>query len=90
MHCVVRRRRRRRRRRRSLKESSLWLKRIEKSGKKIFFRETHGVRAFDFGRVDRVDRVDVASISVVVVSIDVVSIDETFESRDLLFIFARV
>ena len=84
MHCVVRRRRRRRR---SLKESSLWLKRIEKSGKKIFFRETHGVRAFDFGRVDRVD---VASISVVVVSIDVVSIDETFESRDLLFIFARV
>ena len=59
------------------------MKRVEKSGKKIFFRETHGVHAFDFGRVDRVDRVDVASISVVVV-------DETFESRDLLFIFARV
>ena len=66
------------------------MKRIEKSGKKIFFRETHGVHAFDFGRVDRVDRVDVASISVVVVSIDVVVVDETFESRDLLFIFARV
>ena len=64
------------------------MKRIEKSGKKIFFRETHGVRAFDFGRVDRVD---VASISVVVVSIDVVVVvDETLESRDLLFIFARV
>ena len=64
------------------------MKRVEKSGKKIFFRETHGVRAFDFGRVDRVDRVDVASISVVV-SIDV---DETFEfaPHDLLFIFARV
>jgi hypothetical protein len=65
------------------------LKRVEKSGKKIFFRATHGVRAFDFGRVNRVDRVDVASISVVV-SIDVVVVDETFESRDLLFIFARV
>ena len=63
------------------------MKRVEKSGKKIFFSETHGVHAFDFGRVDRVD---VASISVVVVSIDVVVVDETFESRDLLFIFARV